>query len=181
MPTGQQISDAALGTLGLLEQGGTPNASDSAFNVAELNRMWSAWAIDEGLIYAQIHERFSLQSDLSAYYTIGPSAVANFNAPIPVRIYGARFIVVLDGGGISAISIGDAGSGYAGGDTGTILGNSGAPATYLVNSVSGGSVSSLTISYAGTGYIAASGYGTQPGGAQPGSGTGLTINVNTVT
>lgn len=100
MPTGQFIVNRALTTIGLLEQNGTPSPSDSGAVLDELNAMWGAWGIDEGLIYAVIHERFPLQSGLGCY-RIGPyvtsGALPDFNAPIPARIYKAYFINVVGG------------------------------------------------------------------------------------
>ncbi len=52
MPSGQTIITNALTALGINDQGGAPNASDSADALAELNVMWGAMGIDEGLIFA---------------------------------------------------------------------------------------------------------------------------------
>jgi len=69
------------------------------------------------------------------------------------------------------------GLGYALHDTGTVTtGN--ADATYEVTGVGAlGIVTSFKITYAGTGYVAGAGQATADGGAQPGVGMGLTINV----
>ncbi len=89
MATGQVIITNALTILGINEQGGVPSASDSVDALNELNAMWEAWGIDEGLIYAVL----SAQYPLTAYtrsYTIG--AGATFNAPRPQRIYKALIV-----------------------------------------------------------------------------------------
>lgn len=177
MPTGQQIVNAALTEIGMLEQGGVPSTSDSTDGLAKLNAMWAAMGIDEGLIYAEQINRFPLAA-LIAGYTIGVGA--QFNMPRPGRIYRASVTSVV-GGAIATSSLGVGGSGYAANDTGTILDASGTPATYLVTTVSAGVVTAFSISAAGTGNSPAYGVRTQTGGAQAGSGTGLTINILTVT
>lgn len=99
-----------------------------------------------------------------------PLIVANVSDPDPI-------------GAISTKSIAAAGLGYAPGDTGTIAGKAyGTTATYNVTTVGGGgAVTAFTIPVAGTGYTPAnSPYTTATGGAQPGVGTGFTINVLTV-
>lgn len=82
-------------------------------------------------------------------------------------------------GAISTTSLNDGGTGYANGDTGTV--DSGTSlATYIVTSVGGGGVvTGYTITSAGTGYdiTAASFQTTTPGGAQPGVGTDLRLNI----
>jgi hypothetical protein len=67
------------------------------------------------------------------------------------------------------------GTGYAVGDTGTLFyGDNNA--TYLVTAVSGGIVSGIQLTNGGTGYTPlATQVATETGGAQPGSGTGLTV------
>lgn len=74
---------------------------------------------------------------------------------------------------------GDGGTGYAVNDTGTINNAvTGATlATYTVNSVSSGAVTSLTINNFGTLYTTIRNIGTTTGGSQPGSGTGLILNI----
>lgn len=52
--------------------------------------MWSAWGIDEGLIFAVSQKTFSLLGP--GPYPIGLTAPAPFNVPLPSRIYMA-FIV----------------------------------------------------------------------------------------
>jgi len=74
---------------------------------------------------------------------------------------------------------------YAVGDTGFIVGPNN-NATYIVTSVGAGpafNVAGYTIANAGTGYSVSSGFNhaqTATGGAQPGTGSGFTININSV-
>ncbi len=86
MPTAQVIVNNALTILGILEQGGTPSASDSNDALAELNAMLDAWAIDEGLIYAETQISHAL-SAATAGITIGTGAT--WNTTRPARIYRA--------------------------------------------------------------------------------------------
>jgi hypothetical protein len=175
--TGQQVINNALTILGLLEQGGTPSVSDSNDSLSDLNSAWDAWSVDEDMIYAVIALRFPWAAAI-AFYTIG--AGAQFNTQAPARIYQARWITAT-GGAISSEQIDQAGLGYVVGDTGIIPGGVGTIATYTVNTVgSNGQVETLTISVAGNGYRPGYGYQTQTGGGQPGAGTGLTIDILTV-
>lgn len=178
MPTGQTIINNALIALGILEQGGTPSVSDSVDALTELNTTWDAWSIDEGMIYALIAQRFPLTANI-AFYTIGPGGA--FNTQIPARIYQARFATA-SGGAIASSSIGNGGLGYAVNDTGVIPGANGTTATYIVTSANlSGAVTGFTVTAAGTGYNAGYGYSAQTGGAQPGGGSGFTLNILTVT
>ncbi len=93
MPTGQQVINTALEILGINELGGTPGASESQSALNELNAMWNAWGIDEGLIFAEISITKALLAS-TASYTIGPTA--SFVAPVPGKIYRA-FIIAADG------------------------------------------------------------------------------------
>jgi hypothetical protein len=92
MPTGQVIVNNALTALGILEQGGIPSNSDSVDALGELNAMWDAWGIDEGLIYAVSSEQFSLVSD-TASYTIGTGGT--FDVPRPSRLYRAYLVATV--------------------------------------------------------------------------------------
>ena len=178
MPTGQQIVSNALTILGILEQGGTPSVSDSVDCLGALNVMWDAWGIDEGLIYAILVQRFPAAAGAGTY-TIGIGA--QFNVQRPSRLYRAQFLSAT-GGAIATSSLGDGGVGYAAGDTGILLGGSGTRAIYTVATVDlSGAVLTYTLSGAGTGYSVANGYQTQVAGAQPGIGSGLTLNVLTLT
>ena len=92
MPTGQAIVTGALTTLGINQQGGTPNASDSTDALAELNNQWDAWGIDEGLIYSIQPVSVPLTANVGSY-TIGPGATVN--VPRPGRIYKALFVATV--------------------------------------------------------------------------------------
>lgn len=89
MPTGQVIVNNALTILGILEQGGTPSASESQDSLNELNSMWNGWGIDEGLIYAVGPISKALAPNVPSL-TIGPGAA--WDTPLPSRVYKA-FIV----------------------------------------------------------------------------------------
>lgn len=86
MPSGQTIINNALTILGINEQGGSPSASDSVDALVELNSMWEAWGIDEGLIFAVLSAQYSLTAYIGAY-TIGVGGT--FKAARPSRIYKA--------------------------------------------------------------------------------------------
>lgn len=92
MPTGQTIITDVLTKLNLVDPGGSPGASDSAYALAELNIMWDAWSVDEGLIYAIL----ALQFPFTAFqqnYAIGPGAGADWSITTrPQRIYGASAV-----------------------------------------------------------------------------------------
>lgn len=89
--TGQAVVNASLTMLGILEQGGTPSASESQDSLNELNSMWNAWGIDEGLIFAESTDQYALTQNVGVY-PIGPSAAAPFNVPLPSRIYRATYV-----------------------------------------------------------------------------------------
>ena len=92
MASGQQIVTNSLTILGINEQGGTPSASDSVDALNELNSMWNAWSVDEGLIYAVLAAQYPLVPFVGAY-AIGPGAPGSgFNAPRPQRIYKASIV-----------------------------------------------------------------------------------------
>ena len=134
MPTGQQIVSNALTILGILEQGGTPSVSDSVDCLSALNVFWSAWGIDEGLIYAQYPARFPWGASVAAY-TMGPGAALAL-PQLPARIYRPHWVTVT-GGAIATRSLANGGVGYAAGDTGIVLDGNGTPAAYLVATVDG--------------------------------------------
>jgi hypothetical protein len=108
MPTGQAVINAALEILGINELGGTPSASESQSALNELNAMWNAWGIDEGLIYAEIAITKALLAS-TASYTIGPTG--SFVAAVPGKIYKA-FIIAADGSR-NEIDVVNAGTYYA--------------------------------------------------------------------
>lgn len=184
MPTGQFVCTRAIKTLGMVEQGGQPSVSESLDALDELNSLWSAYSIDEDKIYEIVPQRFPLQAGLGTY-RMGPStyggALADFNAPIPSRVYQAFFLNVT-GGAIALYVPGSGGIGYAANDTGTVSGASGALATYIVNTVgSQGEVLTFSIVDPGTGYLPGNGFLTARGGGQPGAGIGFEVNINNVT
>lgn len=177
-PTGQDIVNGALTALGILEQGGTPSTPDSNDALSELNLMWQSWSIDEGLIWQQIALRLGLTTANQAIYSIGSGA--QLDTPVvPARIYQA-VMTTPSGGAPNASAVAYGGTGYASSDTGVILGAQGLLATYTVTGVLGTTVTSVTVS-GGTGYQIGGAYETQTGGGQPGSGTGLSINITGVT
>lgn len=90
-PTGQQIITNALTYLGINEQGGVPNTSDSNAALEILNSTWDGWGIDEGLIYAVTTTQYALTSGTGSY-SFGPTGVAPFNVTPPSRIYKAVFV-----------------------------------------------------------------------------------------
>lgn len=189
MPTGQELITDALTILALNDPGGIPSVSDSTASLRELNNMWESFGIDEGLIYAEDKLRFVLETNLGVYTVgqlnpfpgVGQSAVPYCQGARPARIYRAD-IITLTGGAITGSALGDIGAGYAVNDTGIILGTSGTPAAYTVNTVNAaGSILTITISSSGTGYQLGNGFKTQNAGAQPGIGAGLTFNVTNAT
>ena len=78
-------------------------------------------------------------------------------------------------GEINTAVLNGAGALYAANDTGIISGGGG-DALYKVLTVSSGAVATLSLTYGGTGYSTATAVATTTGGAQPGTGTGLTLN-----
>lgn len=90
---------------------------------------------------------------------------------------------VATAGPIVTTTIAAAGLDYVVNDTGTIDGPIyGAAGTYIVTGVGAlGVVTGLTVTGAGTGFtLAGSPYATSTGGAQPGIGAGLTVNVTAI-
>ncbi len=84
------------------------------------------------------------------------------------------------GGPIVTATLGAAGLGYLANDTGTITTGAG-DATYKVLTVgAGGAVLTFSVTGAGTRYRVANGVPTATGGAQPGVGTGFTVNITAV-
>ena len=102
---------------------------------------------------------------------------------LPFRMLGNGTLIVNPTvvGPIATTSLNNGGVLYAVGDTGSFLINSpGQGATYIVTSVSaGGVVTGYTLTANGTGYATGT-VGTVDGGAQPGVGSGFTINVLTI-
>ena len=104
----------------------------------------------------------SLQSASTVGYLVSP--LTGQRPPQPI-------------GGIAIVTTANGGTGYALGDTGTITGGNNDAAYSVLQISTGGVVQSIGILPAGTGYVVASGVTTSPGGAQPGAGTGLTVNI----
>lgn len=78
---------------------------------------------------------------------------------------------------ITSVNATGHGTAYAPGDTGTVNTGNG-DATYIINTVDGsGGVTGMHITTPGTNYLTALNVGTSTGGAQPGVGTGLTIDI----
>lgn len=102
-----------------------------------------------------------------------PYGVYSGETDIQTLLAGATTGIILTAG-ITA-----AGSGYAANDTGTITTGNG-NATYKVLTVSTGAVATFSITFGGSGYSIATGQATAVGGAQPGSGTGFTVNVTAI-
>lgn len=86
--TGQNLINRALETLGIIDPQASPSVSDSTTGLNELNQMWSAWGIDEGLIYAQRSFTGAIVSGTGSY-TIGTGAT--FSTQLPQKIYKAFF------------------------------------------------------------------------------------------
>jgi len=91
--TGQQMVNSALIILGILEAGGVPSASESQDGLYELNGMWNAWGIDNGLIFG-LQSITKALTAATASYTVGPAGA--FATPAPSKIFQA-FIVASDG------------------------------------------------------------------------------------
>lgn len=108
------------------------------------------------------------------YTTIG-------NAPLLLKSYNGDMIGF---GKITASNLtsGQGGTGYASGDTGTILGSTGnTDAAYVVDTVgAGGAVLTYHLSNPGTGYGVSSANATSPGGSQPGIGSGFEIDITAI-
>lgn len=88
-------------------------------------------------------------------------------------------------GTITASGVTAGGNNYAVGDTGDIpctdfLGNAGNPATYVVTTVSSGHVTGFTLTNHDPGYAVGPGLPTETSGAQPGTGTGFTVNATAI-
>lgn len=111
--------------------------------------------------------------------------VSNRNSATASVIVGTGLSLVLLSGafalsGVGAASVTAGGTGYAIGDTGTII-TGGTDATYQVLSVSGlGAVLTFAITFPGHGYATGAGQATATGGAQPGVGIHFTVNVLTL-
>lgn len=73
MPTGQQIITRAVSVLGIIDDGGSISASESAGLLIELNAMRSGWATDNTLIPSIAVALYALTANLNPY-SFGPIA-----------------------------------------------------------------------------------------------------------
>ncbi len=110
-----------------------------------------------------------------AAVVINPNLAADANQALRIKS-GSMTL----GGPIVTATLGAGGLGYLANDTGTIVDGSD-DATYRVLTVgAGGAVLTFLVTGAGTGYRVENGVATATGGAQPGVGTGFTVNVTAV-
>ena len=159
----------------------TYNFNTRAFQPASVTLPGLAYANNVSLAQTGSWEPI-LNETASTYIAPG----VGFTAPTPFspgadnQALVAVSDVNFDQGPIATASLGAAGTGYAANDTGTITTDSG-DATYKVLTVgAGGAVLTFQITGAGTVYAVGNGKATATGGAQPGVGAGLTINVTAV-
>ena len=98
----------------------------------------------------------------------------------PINISAAANLAA-NGGAIQVVpTFGHAGLGYASGDTGVITTGSGT-AEYIVTQVDGsGAVTQIFTTFDGFGYTISNGNATATGGAQPGVGTALQVNITNI-
>lgn len=89
--TGQTVVTNALVTIGVYGMGEIPSVSDSNDALAELNDMWEAWGVDEGLIFAVQKQVFAWPLNVASN-PIGTTATAPFNVALPTRLYAAYWI-----------------------------------------------------------------------------------------
>lgn len=136
-------------------------------------------------VYGLITPQTYSASGVRLFTSPGISPLANQPMVITMSATGS-----MNAGPIVTATVNAGGTGYAVGDTGTIDSGgsySDGNATYQVTSVNSGAVTGFTVTAAGSHYIVTgSGTGGNPmtttnGGAQPGSGSGFTINVTAVT
>src|SRR5882724_3223817 len=96
MPTGQTIANNVLTAIGVNRPGYTPNASDSADVLAELNVLLDAYSAENALIYAVGTAQYTLVAN-QASYLIG-SGAADFNTTRPARITDAAIVATVGAG-----------------------------------------------------------------------------------
>ena len=89
----QQLINAALTNLGMLEQGGTPSVSDSMDALVKLNMLLGQWRIQDLFIWSVSFASYNLAANQKSYQ-IGPGA-ADFSAARPDWI--ERAVVSLAG------------------------------------------------------------------------------------
>jgi hypothetical protein len=109
----------------------------------------------------------------NSFLTHFPFGVNTGETDVQTLLAGATTGIIL------TATITAAGTGYAANDTGTVNGGT-TLATYKVLTVSTGAVATFSITSGGAGYSTGAGQATTDGGAQPGVGTGFTINVGSV-
>ena len=89
--TALDIITAALIEIGVLAQGETASASDSAFCLGKMNRMLGSWNTRRLYCYCIAHATYDIVTSKQSY-TIGPSA-ADFIALRPIKILAANMII----------------------------------------------------------------------------------------
>lgn len=107
-------------------------------------------------------------------FCYGNSNTGHVSSPTPVSGSTGPF-----GGAISTTTLAGSGSGYAANDTGIVVTGNQA-ATYQILTVSGGAVLTYSITANGKSYVVGNNVATAKGGAQPGAGTGFTINITAI-
>ncbi len=118
------------------------------------------------------------QANSSNWDTLPQSSSVGPNQPLSVYL-----LSVINLGPITTSSLNaNPTVGYVNGDTGTITTGNG-DATYIITNAVAGVVQAggYTITSPGTAYAVGNGQATATGGAQPGIGTGLLIDVNSIT
>lgn len=83
--TAQTLISQAFTQLGILEQGGTPNTSDSTAALALLNNLVGQWHIQDRFVWGYVSNTYALTGAQNTY-PIGPTAAVPFNVPRPTFI-----------------------------------------------------------------------------------------------
>jgi len=94
--TGQTLVNLALTDLGILEQGGVPNISDSLSMLAILNNMIQVWHLKGVFVWSVGFADFPLSANVPSY-TIGPTGT--FNTVRPSVIDRAQITIPNPSGG----------------------------------------------------------------------------------
>jgi hypothetical protein len=94
LPTGQIVATGVLTKLGLTDPSGNSSASDSAYVLQELNALWDAASVDEGLIYALIAPQFPFTA-YQQNYSLGPTSADWSITSRPARIYSASAVIAV--------------------------------------------------------------------------------------
>ena len=164
LPNSTSLIRDALEQIGIYGPGDALSSADANRSLSILNEMIDHWAGQNIYVNSLTSEVLPLIIG-QGVYTIGPSG----------GVVSSRPLQILTGPGVASISSLGYGQNYAVNDTGTIAGGTGG--TYRVVSIgNGGVVTQLQIGAGGSGYSAATGAATATGGAQPGTGSGLTVN-----